>query len=113
MNWNTLKEISQLEEIKNESTKQPVLIFKHSTSCSISRTTLDRLQRNWKEEEMQQLKIYYLDLLNHRDVSNQIAEVFQVQHESPQVLIIRNGVSVYTNSHFGIDYASIKAFAKN
>lgn len=113
MNWNTLKEISQLEEIKNESTKQPVFIFKHSTSCSISRTTLDRLQRNWKVEEMQQLKIYYLDLLNHRDVSNKVAEVFQVQHESPQVLIIRNGVSVYANSHFGIDYASIKAFAKN
>jgi bacillithiol system protein YtxJ len=113
MNWNQLKESSQLQTIREESAQQPVLIFKHSTSCSISRTTLDRLERNWKDEDMKHLKPYYLDLLNHRNISNEIAEVFQVKHESPQVLIIKNNAAIYTNSHFGIDYASLKPFAKN
>lgn len=113
MNWNKLTEASQLESIKNESAQQPVLIFKHSTTCSISRTALDRLERNWNEAEMKALKPYYLDLLSYRAISNQVAADFDVEHQSPQVLIIENGKSIYNNSHFGIEYKALKQFAKN
>ena len=111
MNWTALKELSQIEKIVEESTNQRILIFKHSTSCSISRTTLDRLERNWKEEDMGKLKTYYLDLLSFRGISNTIAQKFDVEHESPQVLIIENGKSIYDQSHFEIDYKSIKEFS--
>ncbi|HOX82624.1 MAG TPA: bacillithiol system redox-active protein YtxJ [Chryseolinea sp.] len=111
MNWTALKELSQIEKIVEESTNQRILIFKHSTSCSISRTTLDRLERNWKEEELGKLKPYYLDLLNFRNISHAIAQKFDVEHESPQVLIIENGKSIYDQSHFGIDYKSVKEFS--
>jgi bacillithiol system protein YtxJ len=113
MNWNALTDEKQLAAIKDESNTQPILIFKHSTTCSISRATLDRLERNWKEEEMATLKPYFLDLLSYRSVSNQVAEVFAIEHQSPQVLIIANGKAIYNNSHFGIEYKNLKAFAKN
>jgi bacillithiol system protein YtxJ len=111
MKWTALQELSQIEEIVKESTEQRILIFKHSTSCSISRAALDRMERNWKDEETTNLKPYYLDLLSFRQISNAIAQKFNVDHQSPQVLIIENGKSIYDNSHFGIDYKSVKAFS--
>jgi bacillithiol system protein YtxJ len=113
MKWNALKSVNQVEQIKDESKAKPVLIFKHSTRCNISRTSLDRLERNWKDDELPNVSLYYLDLLAHRDISNHLAEVFGVEHESPQVLIIQNGQSVYDRSHFEIDYNQIKERIKS
>lgn len=74
---------------------------------------LDRLQRSWSEEEMKNLKPYYLDLISYRDISNHIAQEFGVDHQSPQVIVIKNGEAVYDNSHMGINYEELKAFSKN
>ncbi|HTH56917.1 MAG TPA: bacillithiol system redox-active protein YtxJ [Cyclobacteriaceae bacterium] len=110
INWIDLREQAQIENIREESKKQPVLIFKHSTRCSISRTALDRLERNWKPE----IKTYYLDLLSYRNISNQIAEYFGVEHESPQVLVVKDGKPVYVRSHLSIDVDEItKAISTN
>lgn len=109
MHWNQLTDLAQLEEIKKESHHYPVLILKHSTRCSISTTTLGRLERSWKEDEVSELKPYYLDLIAYRPISNKIAEEFGVWHESPQAIIIRNGESVYDASHFDISFDEIKA----
>ena len=73
---------------------------------------LDRLERNWNESDMQMVKPYFLDLITYRDVSNQIADVFEVRHESPQVLVIENEKSVYDESHMGIHYDAIKDVVK-
>ncbi|HMQ00575.1 MAG TPA: bacillithiol system redox-active protein YtxJ [Cyclobacteriaceae bacterium] len=113
MNWENLNSTSQLDQIKSDSAHKPVIIFKHSTRCSISRMVLDRLQRNWNDEEMQHVDFYFLDLLSYRDISNKIAQEFKVVHESPQVIIIKDSKPVYDNSHMGIDYQSIKAQVKN
>ncbi|MFY7908117.1 MAG: bacillithiol system redox-active protein YtxJ [Emticicia sp.] len=107
MNWNNLTEENQLEEIKQESYNQPVMILKHSTTCSISATALSRLERSWKDEVAKDLKPYYLDLLKLRPISNKIAQEFGVEHESPQILIIKNGQSVYDASHFDIRFDEI------
>ncbi len=109
MKWIELKTLTQLEQLREESKEKTALIFKHSTSCSISKTSLNRLERNWNEQELPQVMPYYLDLLSFRPVSNSIAASFDVEHQSPQVLIIKNGESVYSKSHFDIDYQSIKA----
>jgi bacillithiol system protein YtxJ len=113
MKWNQLKAVDQLDEIKKESVEQPILIFKHSTRCNISRASLDRLERKWNEQEMENIKPYFLDLLNHRDISSSIVEHFKVEHESPQILLIMKGEAVLDQSHFSIDYDQIKAAAKN
>jgi bacillithiol system protein YtxJ len=88
------------------------LIFKHSTRCNISRMSIDRLQRQWSEKEMSNVKAYYLDLLNYRDISNALADQFKVEHQSPQILVIANGKSVLDLSHFEIDYDVIKSTAQ-
>ncbi len=108
MIWKKLEKLSQLENIRDESKEKQVLIFKHSTRCSISRTALDRLERNWNEGEMGNVHAYFLDLISYREISGQIANQFQVEHQSPQVLIIKDGKAVYDSSHFDIDYASIR-----
>ena len=107
MKWNELKSEDQLDQIREESNTNPVLIFKHSRSCSISRTALDRLERNWKEDEMGNVKPYFLDLITYRQTSNRVAAQFDVEHESPQVLIIDKGEAVFDRSHFDIDYGQI------
>lgn len=107
--WNKLTQLQQIEEILEESKEIPVLIFKHSFSCGTSAMMLDRMQRKWDSEEMPSLKTYFLDLLSHRDISNQIAETFGVRHQSPQILIINKGESIYDNSHMGISYTEVKS----
>lgn len=107
MNWNHLTDLSQLDRIIEESFNNPILIFKHSRSCSISGTALNRLERNW--DLATNTKLYLLDLISHRNISNAVAEKFAVQHESPQVLIIENGKSVYDRSHFDISFNDLKS----
>ena len=113
MKWTKLESRGQLDLIKKESIEKTILIFKHSTRCNISRATLDRLERNWKEEEMQHVRPYFLDLISYRDISGQIAAQFGVDHESPQVLVVRNGISVYDSSHFDISYDAIRTASIN
>lgn len=107
MKWQKLQSADQLAEIKSLSTTKPVLIFKHSTRCSISSMALSRLERAWKEEDNSKIEPYYLDLIEYRPISNQIAQEFNVMHESPQVLVIKDGKCLHTNSHSGINYFEI------
>ncbi len=108
MNWIPLTQEAQLQEIVGLSHLQPVVIFKHSTRCSISGTALSRLERHWKDSEMAGVKPYHLDLIAHRPVSNRIAQVFGVEHQSPQLLLIREGECVFNASHLDISYNDLK-----
>jgi bacillithiol system protein YtxJ len=108
MNWIALKSPDQLEALRAESKDQPVIIFKHSTRCSISQAALNRLERNWKEDEMVSVRPYYLDLLSYREISNKITDLFDVEHQSPQVIVLKDGEAVFHKSHFDIDFAGIK-----
>jgi bacillithiol system protein YtxJ len=108
MNWVELVSEEQLKEIRDESQNSPVMIFKHSTTCSISAMALHRLDR--KSSQVPGLKTYYLDLRAHRDISKLIETTFDVIHESPQILIIDKGRAVYHRSHGEIDPSGIKEF---
>lgn len=103
MKWNELNDISQLAIIDRESTSQKILILKHSTRCSISGAALARLERKWKDENNETLKPYYLDLLTHRDISNAIADCYNIMHESPQALVISNGKCIFSQTHMEIN----------
>lgn len=99
MNWIELTDEAQLDTIIEESKSQPIAIFKHSIRCGISSMVKGRLERQQTPEN---IKFYYLDLIRYRAISNKIAEIFHVYHESPQVLLIRNGECIYDESHNGI-----------
>jgi bacillithiol system protein YtxJ len=100
MNWIDLSSLSQWEEIMKASEKRPFVVFKHSTRCSISSMAKNRFEREWKGDE--NIDAYYLDLLNHRDISNAIADQTGVEHQSPQAILIKNGKAIYNESHTAI-----------
>jgi bacillithiol system protein YtxJ len=99
MNWIPLTSEAQLDSISEHSFDKPQVIFKHSTTCSISNMALSRMDRS---EFPASIDFYLLDLKQYRSISNQIAEKFQVHHESPQVLLIKKGECIYDESHYGI-----------
>lgn len=99
MDWNLLTAEDQLEMIRERSLQKPQLIFKHSTRCSISAMAKSRLERSATPAT---IEFYYLDLIAHRPLSQKIALDFGVEHESPQVLLIKDGKCVYHESHSGI-----------
>ncbi len=105
MNWKPLQDESTLEAIKQASTTTPQVIFKHSTRCSISSMAKSRLDRS---EAPAGVDFYYLDLIAYRSLSNKVAEDFFVEHESPQILLIKNGECVYDESHSGISMDEIE-----
>ena len=104
MNWISLTNEEQLHQIKVNSNARPQVIFKHSTRCSISSVAKNRLERSIQSDEVD---FYFLDLITYRAVSNKIAADFKVYHESPQVLLIKNGECIYDESHSGIDMEEI------
>lgn len=101
MQWRKLESLDDLFAALEQSNVAPVALFKHSTRCSISSAAKDRIERQWAFSESQ-LPIYYLDLIQFREISNKIAELTGVSHESPQLIIVKNGKSVYNASHMGI-----------
>jgi len=108
MNWNKLEQIEQLVDVDVQSHQAPVIVFKHSTRCSISSAALARLERSWNETEMIEVQAYYLDLIANRTTSNAVADHYEVEHQSPQVLVIKKGDCIYNESHMGIDYDELK-----
>lgn len=101
MNWQELTSEAGVDRIIEESSHHYILIFKHSTRCSISSMALSRFERQWQEHDMAVLP-YFLDLLSFRNVSNYIASKFNVEHQSPQVLLVKNGKCIYNASHNAI-----------
>jgi bacillithiol system protein YtxJ len=109
LNWTSIHSIDQLDAIQTASFTKPQVIFKHSTTCSISRMAKGRM-----EEGLEKLKskadIYYLDLLAYRSISNEIAKRWNIQHESPQILVIIDGKSIYDASHNMIEVEEIEKY---
>ncbi len=110
MNWNTLESESDLDKIIKQSFLDNigVAIFKHSTRCSISSMAKSRLESKW-DFDSEKLPIHYLDLISFRNISNLIADKFGVQHQSPQILIIKDGKCIYNDSHMSISVDELHA----
>jgi len=106
INWIYLTDLGQLNEIMTVSNEKPVAIFKHSTRCSVSRMALKQFENEF--DLVDKVDVYFLDLLEHRDISNEIASRFNVYHQSPQLLLIKEGKSVYDVSHSDIDAGELR-----
>ena len=101
INWNELTDLGQLNEIIAISNEKPVAIFKHSTRCSVSRMALKQFENEFDSSD--KVTPYFLDLIAHRDISNEIANRFGVTHQSPQLILIKEGKAIYNVSHSDID----------
>lgn len=107
VNWIPLTDLGQLHEIITLSETQPVLIFKHSTTCGISRMAMKQFESQFDLND--QVVSYYLDLLTYRSISNEVAARFGVEHQSPQLLLIQDGKCVFDTSHGAIDVSDLRA----
>jgi bacillithiol system protein YtxJ len=108
ISWNDLTTTSEVDNIvQSASKKRPQIIFKHSTRCGISKMALKQFESDY-DLPSSQADAYYLDLLNHREVSAYIAEELNVQHQSPQVIVIADGNVIHTESHHGISASKLK-----
>ena len=105
MNWIALTDYSQISKALENSI--PFFVFKHSTRCSISSMALNRFEGSYNLEGVQ---AFYLDLIKFRSISNQLAIEYDVQHQSPQLLLFRDHECVYNASHNSISFEAIKAF---
>ena len=102
MNWIQINKIEDLDTIIESSFNSPVAIFKHSTRCGISSYVLKNIERSLKDEDLR-ADLYFLDLIAFRDISNSIAERLAVVHQSPQLILIKDGKVLYHASHQSID----------
>jgi len=109
INWISLTSLTQLEEIKEQSKTETIAIFKHSTRCGISSMVIRQFEKSF-DESMKDFKIYYLDLLNYKKVSDEVGYVFQVLHQSPQLLVIKKERTVAYASHYDILKINLKSF---
>ncbi len=107
--WEHLTGIDQLDAMETASHVKPVVIFKHSTRCSISGFALRQFERDYNIPA-EKMDLYFLDLLAHRDISNEIAIRFGVGHQSPQILVIKDGKAVYDASHENISAEDLTKF---
>lgn len=106
IDWIPLTNLGQLNEIMMLSEVKPVLIFKHSTRCSVSRMALKQFENEFDLKDS--VDAYFLDLLEYRNISNEIAQRFQVEHQSPQLILIKGGKAMYNVSHSAIDAVELK-----
>ncbi|MEM7161264.1 MAG: bacillithiol system redox-active protein YtxJ [Bacteroidota bacterium] len=107
MNWIEITGLDHLEEIRQKSFSKKQAIFKHSTRCSISSMIKSRLEREY-DISSDDMDVYHLDLIARRDVSNQIEANWNVQHESPQLIVIESDKAIYHGSHHMIQVSEIK-----
>lgn len=103
MNWKKLESLEDLEAALEASNQQAVALFKHSTRCPVSSMAKRLVERDWDLN----IDAYFLDLIAYRDVSNAIAERLQVQHQSPQMIVVKNGAAVYDASHESIQVTAM------
>ena len=105
--WKTIRSEEDLENAVKQSYENRVAIFKHSTSCFISKTVLKNFEKEIENSGEQNVSFYFLDLLAFRSISNKIAEDFAIRHESPQLIVLENGKAINNASHQDISLSQI------
>lgn len=105
--WIPLTEADKVSQIIDQSKDKKIAFFKHSTRCGISVGVKTDLESQW-EIDADEIDFYYVDLLNHRDVSNAIAEQTGVTHQSPQLIVMQDGKVIKSITHFAINYQALE-----
>jgi bacillithiol system protein YtxJ len=106
MNWKMLETEDELKNVIALSATKPQAIYKHSTRCGISKFVRNNLEREWQIAE-DAMDVYFLDIIAHRPISNLVAELLHVHHESPQMIVVKQGEVIYSSSHDSIDASDV------
>lgn len=105
--WYQIASMDELNEAEKESHKRAIAIFKHSVTCGVSAHAKHRMENGF-DLDPESCRLYYLDLLSNRDISDEIARRYDVRHQSPQMIIIQNGKAVFDTSHHAVSLDTLK-----
>jgi bacillithiol system protein YtxJ len=105
LNWTEIHSVDELHEIWDNSLEKPAVFFKHSTRCSISSMALRAFERDWVSDDT---KLFFIDLIANRDVSNLLAELSNVEHQSPQIIVTSKKTVLFSDSHGTIDAEKVQ-----
>ena len=109
LQWNYLESMEDLDAAEALSKEKTVVLFKHSTRCSVSRFVLKQFENTYNIPT-EKMEFYFLDLIEYRPISNEIASRFEVTHQSPQMIVLKEGKAVYNSSHESIDANDLEKF---
>lgn len=104
--WTQLNSDDQLQAAMQASHERPQIFFKHSTRCIISKMVLKNFEESWSALPSN-VDTHFLDLLQYREISNGLSAQLHVKHESPQVIVVRNGKAIYHASHDSINTTDV------
>jgi len=110
INWTILESMTDVEEMIDQSERNTVIVFKHSNRCGISGSVLRKFEKKIGTSVTDQKLFYFLNVIKHRDVSSEIARRFNVRHESPQLIIIKNKEVTAHDSHYEILNMDLPAY---
>lgn len=99
--------IEQWEEAYAAAATEPLLIFKHSTQCSISSGAHEELSAWLEDAKKLEFQVITVLVPENRPVSDAISERLGIKHESPQLLFVRNGSVSWHASHWRITYSTL------
>ena len=110
--WTEVSSLEQLHSVLESANEKPVLLFKHSSRCSISSMALHSFESRWTSEN-NLCQLCFIDLIRFRDVSNEVAQLTRVHHQSPQAILVKGTEVLYHDSHSGIDAREIEKVLKD
>ena len=108
INWEHLENENQLLHVLEKSSEKIQLIFKYSSTCSLSNMIFNRFENDLESDAMNNINPVFLDILSYRGISNKIESTLEIRHESPQILVVKNGKCIYDCSHMKINFTEIK-----
>ncbi|HEX5731319.1 MAG TPA: bacillithiol system redox-active protein YtxJ [Blastocatellia bacterium] len=106
----TIREIRQIKELEKalaDSSRRPVLLFKHSLTCPISLRAYNELI-SYLEKADPEVSYNLITVQSARPISNEIASRLGVRHETPQAILVRDGRQIWNASHFAITSSSLR-----
>ncbi|MEO1435334.1 MAG: bacillithiol system redox-active protein YtxJ [Bacteroidota bacterium] len=107
LSWTPLTSLEELNQLDQHSHQRPCGIYKHSNRCHISSMAKSNLEEDWRLEEGA-INMYFLDVIEHRAIAREVADRYQVAHQSPQILVIRDGECTYEAAQLDITFEELE-----
>ena len=103
-----LQRIEEFDQLLDQTSDRPLLLFKHSVTCGTSAEALDELIEHLNEDKLD-ARYAIVTVQSHRELSNAVAKRLGVRHETPQALLIHKGRVVWSASHFRVTAAAMQS----
>ncbi len=101
-NYHEIISTESLVEALKLSERETVLFFKHSATCGVSVRAFNEFQKYLESPAASLARNYVIVVQESREASDELASLVEVEHESPQAIVVRDGRAVWNDSHLAI-----------